>query len=79
MHSLHDAFEGIFAGATIGQFEQRFELFSSVATQLIHVAIILAATEIRDEGYHKNVTEFVLATSDDTWVVDGREVRCCFH
>jgi hypothetical protein len=79
MHSLHDALEGVFAGAPIGQFEQGFELFSTVVTQLIHIAIILATTEISDESDYENVTEFVLATSNDTWVMDGREVRCCFH
>ena len=79
MHGLHNALKGVFAGATIGQFKQRFELFSTVATQLTHIAIILAATDISNEGDHENVTEFVLATSDDTRVVDGREVRCCFH
>ena len=71
MHSLHDALEGVFAGAPIGQFEQGFELFSTVVTQLIHIAIILSTIEISDESDHEDVTEFVLATSDDTWGMEG--------
>ena len=71
MHGLHNALKGVFAGATIGQFEQRFELFSPVATQLIHIAIILSTKEISGESDHEDVTEFVLATSDDTWGMEG--------
>ena len=51
---MHDALEGVFVGAPIGQFEQGFELFSTVVTQLIHIAIILATTEISDESDHEN-------------------------
>ena len=71
MHGSHNALKGVFAGATIGQFEQGGKLFSPVATQLIHIDIILATKEISNESDHKNITEFVLATSDDTWGMEG--------
>lgn len=46
---------------------------------MIYVAIILSSTKVGDECDHEDVAEFVLATSDEARVMDGRKVRGGFH
>ena len=38
----------------------------------------LLLQKVGDECDHKDIAEFVLATSDDARGTDGKEVRCCF-